>query len=293
MNINTIETALTLNTNEMKKNEPIGGLEWLKSPAKLETVFVEIAWWVYNHFIMRSQLKLPNTLEDLNTSCLIRSFFKSLQFVEKDFVEMMWLPSICKRNERSVDTRAYSYLSLVFPYDRYDRWKTCSAIAAIMWRHLSLTAQRPKWPRSLWWKICYVGDQLKPLSKDHENRSDKRYPSELCNQSFELPSSKKSKNMIVGTTSSAKTKKWTKIAQKFDITPANGRETEKMTRLQHESSVDCYHNCGLNLPPRLNFTSGFKPVFAAVATIEGKQVIAAIARLFLPRSQRLQRSWRP
>lgn len=27
MNINTIETALTLNTNEMKKNEPIGGLE--------------------------------------------------------------------------------------------------------------------------------------------------------------------------------------------------------------------------------------------------------------------------
>ena len=35
---------------------------------------------------------------------------------------------------------------------------------------------------------------------------------------------------------------WTKIAQRFNITPANDRETEKMTRLQQESSVDCYHN---------------------------------------------------
>ena len=77
----------------------------------------------------------------------------------------------------------------------------------------------------------------------------------------------------------------TKIAQKFDITSANDRENEKITRLQQEQSVDFNHNCGLNLAPRLNFTPGLKPVFAAIAVIKGKHIIAAITRLALPRSQ--------
>ena len=83
----------------------------------------------------------------------------------------------------------------------------------------------------------------------------------------------------------------TKIAQKFDITSANDRENEKITRLQQEQSVDFNHNCGLNLAPRLHFTPGFKPVFAAIAVIKGKHIIAAITRLSLPRSQQLQQSW--
>lgn len=71
------------------------------------------------------------------------------------------------------------------------------------------------WPRSdrsdhdRWDEKCFMSAiKWNPSPTIMRIEAIGTYPRELCNQSFELPSlSKKNKNMIVSTTSSAKTKK--------------------------------------------------------------------------------------
>ena len=175
-----------------------------------QTVFVEIPWWLWSFSIMTSQLKLPDTLKiwiqaatydpswNLYNLCLWKKGFcrRNVATLNKRneletfcrhagiFLLKPGFHMIATISKKSVQRLQRSCgNTLVWPRsDRnvHDRWDEKFSMSAIKWNPSSTI-------------IAIVGIE--------------RYPRELCNQSFELPSCKKSKNMIVGTTSSAKTKK--------------------------------------------------------------------------------------
>lgn len=179
-----------------------------------QTVFAEIPWWLWSFSIMTvtSQLKLPDTL---------KIWMQAASYDSSSNLYNLWLwkkgfsrrygnvATLNKRNELETFCRhAGKFLlkpgfhmiatiaekrvqrlqrscgdTLVWPRsDRSDcdRWDEKFFMSAIKWN-----------PSPTIMRIVAIG----------------RYPRELFNQSFELPSRKKNKNMIVGTTSSAKTKK--------------------------------------------------------------------------------------
>ena len=66
-------------------------------------------------------------------------------------------------------------------YDRYDLSKTCSAIAAITWKHYRGDRDRRDRKNSISAIVAIAAIKWKPLSSD---RSDRMYPTIRCGQSI-------------------------------------------------------------------------------------------------------------
>ena len=165
-----------------------------------------------NHFTIRSQLKLPNTFEDLNTSCLIRPFLKSLQFVSME-------KRLCRHDVATFNMQtkwtwpwAYSYLSLVSMCSLRspkNAFNDCSDHVETPWSDPTATvattiAGMKNFPRRR--------SNKAPLQRSWRSHRYKDIPENFAINHLiwcprtECCSWKKSKNMIVGITSSATTK---------------------------------------------------------------------------------------